>query len=151
VGQREVLAAGVNVDFDGTIFLQIVLFALLGVVLKPLLFDPVLKIFTLREEKTDGARAKARQLQERAGKILRKYERELERIRQVATEERDRARVETARLEAEILGKARESVAAILNDGRKKLEQQTSAIRFDLGKESERLAQDLANRAIGRS
>ena len=59
--------------------------------LKPLLFDPVLKVFSLREERTEGARATARELQEKAGELLQKYEKELERVHQVAAEERELA------------------------------------------------------------
>ena len=52
----QAMAGGVPLDFDRTVLLQIVVFTVLIVVLKPLLFDPVLKVFALREERTEGAR-----------------------------------------------------------------------------------------------
>jgi hypothetical protein len=42
-------SAGVVIDVDRTLLLQMALFAFLVVILKPLLLDPVLKVFTLRE------------------------------------------------------------------------------------------------------
>lgn len=141
---------GVSIDFDRTVVLQMVLFALLVVVLKPLLFDPMLRIFEERERRTDGARAEARQMQEKAGELLRKYEAELERIHQVAAQERDQLRQETARLEAEILRDARAATTRILEDGRKRLEAEIKTIRFDLGQRSEVLAREAASRVLGR-
>ena len=85
------------------------------VVLKPLLFDPVLKVFALREERTEGARATARELQEKAGELLQRYEKELERVKQVAADERDILRSETTKLKAEILGEAREATTRIMS------------------------------------
>lgn len=143
-------AGGVNFDFDRTFLIQMVLFMGLIMVLKPLLFDPVLKIFEQREIRTDGARAEARRMQEEAGELLRRYEQELERINQVAAEERERLRAETARLEAEILGEAREVTGRVVEEGRARIDKEIGAIRVDLGKQSERLASQLATRVLGR-
>ncbi len=141
---------GVSMDLDKSVLIQMVVFALLVVVLKPLLFDPVLKVFALREERTDGAKAKARHLQERAGELLRKYEGELERVTQVAAEERERIRAETAKLETEILREAREATNRTIDEGRKRIQEEVNAIRFQLGRESERLAHEITNRMLGR-
>lgn len=143
------MSGGVPLDFDRTVLVQIVVFAFLVVVLKPLLFDPVLKVFALREERTDGARATARELQERAGELLRRYEKELERVHQVAAEERELLRSETSKLEAEILREARDLTTRIVDDGRRKIETEVNAIRFELGKESERVAQMIVERVVG--
>jgi len=142
------MSGGVTLDFDNTVILQAVLFTGLLLVLKPLLFDPVLRVFALREERTEGARATARELQERAGDLLTEYEKELARVAQVAAEERDRLRAETARLEADILREARDATARILEDGRKRIEAEVSAIRFELGRESERNADEIVNRLL---
>src|SRR5689334_18592955 len=92
VAESVMNGGGVTIDLDRTVIVQAVLFAMLIVVLKPLLFDPVLKVFAAREARTEGTRQKARELQEQAGELLRKYEKELERVHRVAAEERDRLR-----------------------------------------------------------
>jgi len=142
-------AGGVPLDFDRTVLLQIVVFTVLIVVLKPLLFDPVLKVFSLREERTEGAKATARQLQEKAGELLQRYEKELERVQQVAADERELLRSETAKLEAEIMREAREATARIVEDGRRKLETEVNQIRLAVGAESEKVAQMIVEKVVG--
>lgn len=141
---------GIDVDFDKTFILQMVLFAVLIVVLKPLLFDPVLRIFEQREQRTEGARAEARSMQEQAGELLLKYQREQERVRQVAAEERERLRAETAKLEASIVSEAREAAARIAEEGRRKIDNELRALREELAGRSPQIAGELARRVLGR-
>lgn len=145
----EAMSGGVPLDFDRTVLLQIVVFAVLIVVLKPLLFDPVLKVFALREQRTEGARATARELQEKAGELLLRYEKELERVKKVAAEERELLRSETSKLEAEILNEAREATTRIVEDGRRKIEAEVNSIRIAVGAESEKVAQMIVERVVG--
>jgi F-type H+-transporting ATPase subunit b len=144
------MAGGVSIDIDKTFVAQAVIFALLVVILKPLLFDPVLKVFEEREKRTEGARAEARVMQEKAGALLRKYEKELEKVNQVAAEERERLRAETAKLEGEILGEARDVALKVVEEGRGKIRSEVSKIRFELGRQSEQLSRDMAERILGR-
>jgi F-type H+-transporting ATPase subunit b len=140
---------GVSLDFDNTVLFQIAIFVFLWFVLQPLLFQPVLRIFALREERTEGARAKARALEERAGELLKRYEKELERVHRVAATERERLRQETSALEAEILHQAREATTKILEDGRRRIESEVKRIRFDLGRESEQISHRIVEKALG--
>jgi F-type H+-transporting ATPase subunit b len=140
----------VNVDFDATFLGQMLVFGALMLVLKPLLFDPVLSLFEERERRTGGARAAARAMQEKAGEVLRHYEREMEKIHRVAAEERARLRAETARLEAEQTQEARRLAASSVEEGRARLAEEIHAIRFELGRDSERLAHEVAVRVLGR-
>lgn len=142
--------SAVNVDFDKSVLMQMVLFVALIVVLKPLLFDPVLKVFALREQRTEGAKAQARELDERAGELLRKYEDELVRVQHVIGEERDRIRAETAKLEAQILAEARAAAAEIVAEGRRRIETESDGIRIELGRQAEQAAQAIAREALGR-
>ena len=138
-------------DFDLTFVLQMLLFASLIVVLRPLLFEPVLSVFEEREKRTDGARQSARQMQEEAGTLLSRYEQELAKVHEVARQERDRARAETARVEAELLAQARESANVIVEQGRERIDRERQRIQFGLGQESERLARSVAEAVLGRS
>ena len=144
------MSGGVALDFDNTVIFQAVLFTLLLLVLKPLLFDPMLRIFALREERTEGARAEAAALQIKAGELLDRRERERARVAQIAAAERERLRGETARLEAEILKEARGSAGRILEEGRRRVENELSAVRQQLSLESERAARLIVARVLGR-
>jgi F-type H+-transporting ATPase subunit b len=144
------LAGGVSLDFDNTLVVQIFIFVLLMFLLEPLLFAPVLRVFALREERTEGAKAQARELDEQAGELYQRYQRELERVNRVAAEERDRVRAETSKLEADILREARAATARIVDDGRKQIAAEVARVRFDVGRESERISQDVVERVLGR-
>ena len=138
-------------DFDLTFVLMMVVFAALIVVLRPLLFEPVLRVFEERERRTEGARATARQMQEEAGELLSRYERELAKVHGVAREERDRARAETARLEGELMVQARDAASRIVEEGQERIQRERRQIEFALGRESERLARSVAEAVLGRS
>jgi F-type H+-transporting ATPase subunit b len=140
-----------NFDFDLTFVLMMAVFAALIVVLKPLLFDPVLRVFEERERRTDGARDSARAMQEEAGQLLSRYEKELAKIHEVARQERDRIRAETAKVESELMAQAREAANRIVEDGRKRIDHDRRQIEFALGRESERLARNMAEAVLGRS
>ena len=138
-------------DFDLTFVLQMLVFASLIVVLRPLLFDPVLRVFEEREKRTEGARQAAREMQEEAGALLSRYEQELAKVQEVARQERDRSRADTARAEAELLSQARTAANQIVEAGRQRIERQRSEIEFVLGQQSERLAHSVAEAVLGRS
>src|SRR6266568_1351766 len=67
---------GVEVDFDLTVVGQIVLFLFLFIVLKPMLFDPMLHLFEERERRIDGAKLLARKIDEKSAGALTTYETE---------------------------------------------------------------------------
>jgi len=142
---------GVRIDFDlTTVLAQMVLFCVLILVLKPLLFDPVMRVFEERERRTEGARAEARRLQEEAGELLQEYEQALDRVREVASQERDRLRTETSQLEGEILAKAHANAARVVAEGRQRIEQELTRLQAELERESERIASRMAASVLGR-
>ncbi|MBX3184152.1 MAG: ATP synthase F0 subunit B [Polyangiaceae bacterium] len=144
------LLAAIEVDFDLSFILQMVVFAALVVLLKGLLFDRVLKVFEERERRTDGAKAEARAMQERSGELLRRYEAELDRVHQVAAVEREQVRAETAKLEAAILAEAREAVQRIVDHGRERLEAEVRSMQDELSRQSGPLASQIASKVLGR-
>jgi F-type H+-transporting ATPase subunit b len=135
--------ASVTVDFDKGVFLQMAMFAIAILLLKPLLFDPMLRLFALREERTDGARAEARHMQERAAEILRNYELEVTRVRADATQERDVLRKETAQQEAQILAQARSAAEKIAEEGQAKIAADVQSLQADLVQRSAQLASQI--------
>ena len=141
---------GVNLDFDLTFLVQMVAFAVLVMILKPLLFDPLLKLFEERERRTEGAKLLARKMDEKAGELLQRYESELEAVRRAASEEREKLRSEGAKLEAQILAEARAEVATIVEQGRAKLEVERKALRAELSTRAPEIARDIASRVLGR-
>jgi F-type H+-transporting ATPase subunit b len=141
---------GVNLDFDLTFLIQMVAFATLVLILKPLLFEPLMKLFEERERRTEGAKVVARRMDERAGQLLLRYEAELEAVRRAAAEEREKLRAEGQRLEAHILAEGRAEVARLIEQGRARLEVDRRALRAELSSRTGDIARDIASRVLGR-
>lgn len=141
---------GVNVDFDLTFLAQFLLFSMFIVVIKPLLFDPLLRVFEERERRTEGAKKKARAMDEKAGELLTRYEAELDKVRREASQERERLRAETAKLEAQIMAEARAETARILEAGKARIAAEVTELRKDLDRGQPALAAEVASRILGR-
>ena len=142
--------ASVTVDFDKGVFLQMAMFAVAIILLKPLLFDPMLRLFALREERTDGARAEARKMQEKAAEILRNYESEVARVRADATVERDEMRKETLKMEAALLENARARAEKIAEEGQAQIAQAIEALKVDLEQQAAQLSTQIVSSILGR-
>jgi F-type H+-transporting ATPase subunit b len=140
----------IQVDFDWTFAVQLVLFSLLTLILKPLLFEPMLKLFEERERRTDGAKLQARKIDEKSATALAKYESEMAKARAAANAERDKIRAEAVRREQEILGAVRTSTAKTVEDGKQAAYAEAQRVRTALKAETTSLARDLAARVLGR-
>jgi F-type H+-transporting ATPase subunit b len=140
----------VNLDFDLTFLAHLVAFAVLVMILKPLLFDPLMKLFEERERRTEGAKLLARKMDEKAGELLQRYEAELEAVRRTATEERELLRTEGSKLEAQILAEGRAEVAKLIEQGRARLEADRRVLRAELSTRAADIARDIASRVLGR-
>lgn len=140
----------IDVDLDLTIFGQIAIFFVLLLVLKPVLFDPMLKLFEEREKKIEGAKAEGQRLDRESAEAATKYEKAMASARQAAGGTRDALRAEGAKAEQEILAKVRNETATTLESGRAALAANTTAVRSELAANAASLAAGLASRVLGR-
>jgi F-type H+-transporting ATPase subunit b len=140
----------ISVDFDATFLIQLVLFSGLTLILKPLLFDPMLKLFEERERRIDGAKMQARKIDEKSASALAKYESEMAKARAQANAEREKIRAEAQRKEQEIMGSVRASTAKTLEEGKQRAHAEAQRVRATLKGEATTLARDLAGRVLGR-
>ncbi len=150
LGTSALKEGAVNVDLDATIFVQIVVFSILVLALKPLLFEPMLKLFALREKKIEGAKADARHMDDESTQALSKYESAMAAARAAAGAEREKLRAEGQKSENEILAAVRASTSKTLEGGRKVADAEATRVRGDLGPQVKLLAADMASRALGR-
>lgn len=143
-------SSDVNVDLDLSFAAQFVIFTALIVMLKPLIFDPLIRVWEERERRTDGAKEEAREMDAKAAELISRYEEELEKVRREAARERDLLRAESAKLEAKILAEAREESARILAEGKARIEHEVAALRRDLDHARPALAREIAAKILGR-
>lgn len=143
-------AGGVVVDLDLTFVGQLLMFFLLFLLLKPMLFDPMIKLFDEREKRIGGAKDEAKQLYADADAKMAKYDEEVAVVKQKASEERDKIRAEGQRKEQQILGKVREETNKMVDEGRARITKERETLRAELGTVSRDLARDIASRVLGR-
>ncbi|HEY5240420.1 MAG TPA: H(+)-transporting ATPase [Polyangiaceae bacterium] len=140
----------ITVDVDWSLMVQVVLFVGLTLILKPVLFDPMLKLFEEREKRIDGAKLKARKIDEKSVHALTKYDGEMAKARAAGGVERDRIRVDATKKEQEILAAVRTSAAKTLEDGKKAAQAEADRARAALRADATAMARDLASRVLGR-
>jgi F-type H+-transporting ATPase subunit b len=143
-------ASAIQLEINAVFIAQFLLFGLFIVLLKPLLFDPLIRVFEERERRTEGAKAEAREMDAEAGELLQRYEAELARVRREAGVERDRLRAETAKLEARIMADARSEAAEILESGKARISAEVAELRRELDAQKPELAAQIAARILGR-
>lgn len=149
------LAAGVapqaiTVDVDLTFLVQLVLFVGLMLVLKPLLFDPMLKLFEERERRIEGAKLQARKIDEKSATALTKYESGMSVARTTGNAERDKIRAEGIAREQQILANVRAATAKTIDDGKRTAHGEADGVRAVLKMQAAEMASDLATRVLGR-
>jgi F-type H+-transporting ATPase subunit b len=143
-------ASPINVDIDLTFVVQLVLFVVFTLLLKPILLDPMLKLFEEREKRIDGAKAQARRIDEKSAGALAKYEAEMNKARAAAGAERDRIRAEGIKREQEILAAVRAATAKTVDEGKRSVQAAAEKARTALRAEAGNMARDLATRVLGR-
>jgi F-type H+-transporting ATPase subunit b len=140
----------ISVDFDATFLVQLVLFAGLTLILKPVLFDPMLKLFEERERRIDGAKMQARKMDEKSATALAKYESEMAKARAEANAEREKIRATALKREQEVLAAMRAATSKTIEDGKRAAFAEADRVRAKLKSEAGTLARDLAGRVLGR-
>jgi F-type H+-transporting ATPase subunit b len=143
-------SGGVSVDFDITVVAQFVLFTAFVLLMKPLVFDPLIRLFEERERRTTGAVASARALDEKAIALKNEVEGRLDEVRREAAAKRDQLRAEAARLEAEMLAAAREAANRTAAEGKAKVAAEIDRVAHELQAGRAAMAAEVASRVLGR-
>jgi F-type H+-transporting ATPase subunit b len=144
-------AGGVEVDINPyLVLLQLALVTGLMLVLKPILFDPLLSLFEERERRVEGARQAAHGMDDKAADILRRLESERDRVHREAAAERDKRRAEAQRIEAQEMAEAKREVGEVLDKGRARLQAEATTLGAELGEQTGGIARDIAGRVLGR-
>ncbi len=140
----------ISVDFDATFLVQLAFFVVLTFVLKPTLFDPMLKLFEEREKRIDGAKVQARHIDEKSATALAQYEARMAEARAAANAQRDRIRADGLKREQEIMARARASTAQAIESGKAAAHAEAQRAQAKLKAEAVTLARDVATRVLGR-
>jgi F-type H+-transporting ATPase subunit b len=129
----------------------IVLFVALVPILNKLLFQPLLGVLDEREQRIDGARARATELARQAAALVARHDDAIRKARETAHAEQVRV-VEAARGQHHTtVGDARKAAEAELAAARAEIARAVDSVRGSLRAEAEPIARDIASRLLGRS
>ncbi len=143
-------AGGVNLDFDATLLVQVGFIIVLWLVLKPVLFDPMLKLFEEREKRIEGAIKRARKIDEESAEAMTQYNEVVSKARAEGATEREKLRAEGLRKENDLLTRVRNETQKRVDAERATIQKEVAATRSDLAPHTTALAKDFAKRVLGR-
>ena len=144
------LSGGSIVDLDGTVFVQLAMFAIAFVVLYFLVFRPMVALLEAREHAIDGAKDEAKQLERVVSTKQATFVAVLSRVRRASSEERDRLRAEGQELERKLLERVRAETQSLVSDARVQLDGEARVARSELQAQGGELAREIASRVLGR-
>ena len=144
------LSEGSIIDLDGTFWLQLGLFAVAFLALRPLIFRPMVALFEARENAIEGAKLEALRLQDEAEAESQEFDDEMRRLRLQAGEERDRLRAEGKRLEKAVLDHVREDSDKQLSEADAQLATEAAKLREEMKTTVPALAKQIASKLLTR-
>ncbi len=138
-------------DFVVTVPVLIIFFVVVTLIVNPLIFQPLMKVMDEREERIDGARRRADQVQQQAEEALGRYEESIRAAHDEATGER-RRRMDAAREElVRLTNLAKEEAQREVTRAREELSTLADEARESLREAAGDLAALAAERILGRS
>ncbi|MES1157611.1 MAG: hypothetical protein ABUL67_00800 [Haliangium ochraceum] len=138
------------IDIDGTIFVQLGLFALLALVLTKLLWKPYLRVRGERVTRVDGYRKDAVRMESEASARLARAEAALAEARKMGSGERGVARAEAQAREQTLIAEAQGEAQRALAAARTRLDAMVKAQRAILDVGARDTAAQAARRILGR-
>ena len=144
------LSEGSIIDLDGTIWIQLGLFAVAFFVFRPLIFRPMVALFEARENAIEGSKLEALRLQDEASAESEEFDVEMRRLRLQAGEERDRLRAEGKRLERTVLDRVRQEADKQLSEADAKLKTEATKLRTEIDQTIPALAKQIASKMLNR-
>jgi len=137
-------------DLDWTVGLQFGIFLLMLLVLSNLLFKPFLKVHEQRQQATEGARAEAKTMSDKAAHDGAVYEDKMSKARAKALEERGVLRTETTKREREIVANGRRLAEDHLEKTKQTIQAAEAKARAELAPRVDELAAQMARKILGR-
>ena len=144
------LSEGSIIDLDGTIWIQLGLFAVAFFVFRPLIFRPMVALFEAREQAIEGSKLEALRLQDEASAESEEFDVEMRGLRLRAGEERDRLRAEGKRLERTVMDRVREETDKQLSEADARLKTEAAKLRTEIDQSVPALAKQIASKMLNR-
>jgi F-type H+-transporting ATPase subunit b len=145
-----ILASGSLVDIDGTLFIQLGIFLFMLVVLRTLLFKPVIRLIEARHEATVGTMKTAADLQKEAAALTADVTAKLLKVRAEASADRTATVDRAKRTEREIVTAAKEKTHGVMTQMRAQAATEMKETQNKLEQETRTMAALLAEKVLDR-
>lgn len=144
------LSGGSIIDLDGTFFVQLGIFFVAFLVLRSLVFKPMVALFEAREAAIDGAKDEAARLSAEAATAGQSFDEELRKVRAQAASEREALRTDAQKREREILEAVKAETEKSAAEAQTKLDASAAELRSSLNASIPGLAKEIASKLLQR-
>ncbi|MCF6178049.1 MAG: ATP synthase F0 subunit B [Geopsychrobacter sp.] len=138
------------ISLDWTLILQFFNFLVLLLILNKILYRPLQAIMAQRNEKIEGGKARARDLEADIEEKMHSYQQQLNAAKSEAALERAGLRKAAHQQESEITGEAQEKAVARVKSIRGQVEKEASEAAQVLKDGAEAMAGQIASKVLGR-
>lgn len=138
------------ISLDYSILLQMLLFVILWVVLTKVLFQPYVSLLEERERKTEGAQEESFALEEEGERLRVLYEEGIAKARAAGVAAKEAILQEVRQQREHLLNRARAEALEGLERARLEIRNQLSREREIAIREADIIAQDMAEKVLGR-
>jgi F-type H+-transporting ATPase subunit b len=139
------------IDVDATFFVQVLLFFLCFLMLRALVFKPILRLIDERRAQTEGVRLASKESARLADIEQKRVTRQVQDTKMEAAAERERARLTAKRREQELLRKARDDASRLMDDARERTRKERERVAAEIDREADGIGAEMANRLAGRA
>jgi F-type H+-transporting ATPase subunit b len=146
-----VASSGSIVDFDATLLVQAFVFLLMFLLLRSLLFRPVIRLIERRRKITEGSRNEAQTLEQEAASLVEDVDRQLAEVESSVSKEREKIVEASKRQAGEVLLKAREDSGIVVSQAKEETAAKAEQVRETLRAEIGSLVDIVAAKVLGRS
>jgi F-type H+-transporting ATPase subunit b len=145
------LSGGSPIDLDGSFFVQLGIFFVAFLILRALVFKPIMDLFDARDAAMSGAKKQAESMTGEADATREHFESQLRSVRAKANEERDKKRAEAQQLARDLTSKARQQHTTQLQAAKARLDMEAREARSKAEAEVPELARQVSEKLLGRS
>ena len=139
------------IDVDASAFIQLGIVALTFLMLRSLVFGPLLASISARSAATEEARAQAKAVTQKAAELAARYEADILVARVKAAQAKAELRSEGVRQKDSVVGEARAAMARKLAEVRDNLAAQADSARRQMQPQVEELSRAIASKLLGRN
>jgi F-type H+-transporting ATPase subunit b len=139
------------IDIDISLFIQLANFLVLLIILNIILFKPIRRIMQEREQGISSALGDAKAAQGRMQNLLDQYNTSLAEAKQKAAATFNTIYQQGLDAQRDLIAAERAKAGEMLDKARADIAAASATARTELGKEAERLSQEIASKLLGRA